>query len=804
MLDAKTKKIIDSARDILVGKLPAPNTQVEQITLAMLYKFMDDIDQETTEMGGEAIYFSKDFEKYSWREIMKKSYSSQQRMNLYVEALEKFYIHPNLPKTFKSIFKNATVPYRDPEVLTLFLNEIDSLNYEDSEVLGDAYEYLLNILGSQGDLGQFRTPRHIIDFIVEAVNPQKDDKILDPACGTAGFLISSYRHIINAKENQYLNYDDKKKILSNITGYDIEPSMVKIAEMNMYLHGCTEPDINEYDTLTSDDRWDDKFDVILANPPFMTPKGGINPHNKFSVKANRAEILFVDYIFEHVKSRGRGGIVVPDGIVSNAGKQSAAYKKLREFILSTNSIYSVVSLHPYVFKPYADVKTSIILFDKSIITDKVLFINVENDGKEKGERRRDIEKNDLPEALHLIKEYQNLLKNGENIEFESFDSKVINNIVDLDTIKKLSFILRGERYLVGKEISEKIDKYVLSDIVDKVSLKSDGTEIIYSVSKNKGFIASAEYFNEYYSVSTKGKYLKVNKGCFAFNPSRINVGSIAYFDSEEIGCISPMYKLFKIKDKFINIVNPYYLLAVLKSKIAQEFINNKTKGVRNAIDIDNLLEFEIAIPSEDKQIEIAQKMKTIYDMESQIGKYNYIVSLDEKWDKKEISELFDVSKGGIQISKNEEGQYKLVSTAEIVPSNYFEYDGEAICIPLISAKGHGVAQVGNIFYIKGKFCVGDILSCLVPKKDKNINVKFYYYLFNSYKDMYFKRLMTGTSNVGFTIDDLKGVLIPYPKKEEQDSIVTKGEPFEMIDNYFKTSQSEIIEQIDLDISKLYM
>ena len=194
MLNQKTKKIIDSARDILVGKLPAPNTQVEQITLAMLYKFMDDIDQETVEMGGNPIYFSGDYSKYSWREIMKKSVSAQHRMNLYVEALESFYIHPNLPNTFKQIFKNATVPYRDPEVLTLFLKEIDLLSYDDSEVLGDAYEYLLSILGSQGELGQFRTPRHIIDFMVDIVSPSKTDKILDPACGTAGFLISAYKY----------------------------------------------------------------------------------------------------------------------------------------------------------------------------------------------------------------------------------------------------------------------------------------------------------------------------------------------------------------------------------------------------------------------------------------------------------------------------------------------------------------------------------------------------------------------------------------------------------------------------------
>ena len=293
MSDTNTRTIIDSARDILVGKLPAPNTQVEQITLAMLYKFMDDIDRETEDMGGEKMYFSGDYEKYGWREIMKNSVSAQDRMNLYIEGLEKFFEHPDLPTLFKAIFKNATVPYRDPEVLTLFLREINRLSYDNSERLGDAYEYLLNILGSQGELGQFRTPRHIIDFIVKLVDPKKDERILDPACGTAGFLISSYKHIIEAAENKNLSYEKKKAILDNITGYDIEPSMVRIAEMNMYLHGCTNPKIKEYDTLSSDEYWGDKYDVILANPPFMTPKGGINPHNKFIVDANEQKFFLL-------------------------------------------------------------------------------------------------------------------------------------------------------------------------------------------------------------------------------------------------------------------------------------------------------------------------------------------------------------------------------------------------------------------------------------------------------------------------------------------------------------------------------
>ncbi len=416
MAKEKIQKAIDDLRDTIVGKIPMPNTQVEQITLALLYKFMDDMDYASVSLGGNATFFSEDYEKYGWKRIMSQSIGAQKRYNLYTEALEKFYSHPNLPDTFKSIFKNATVPYRDPETLTSFLKIIDrEFDYSDSEQLGEAYEYLLSILGSQGDLGQFRTPRNIIDFMVEIVDPKKDDTILDPACGTAGFLISSYKHILKNNteevEGDKLGFEEKKEILNNICGYDIEPSMVKIAEMNLFLHGAAEPKIHEYDTLTMDDRWNDKYDCILANPPFMTPKGGIKPHNKFGVKANKSEILFVDYIQSHLNTNGRAGIIVPEGIVF---QKSKAYRDLRINIIN-NSLICVISLPNGIFNPYSDVKTSILILDKKLSKEKkdILFVELTNDGYSLGKQRNKIDGNEIPDIIKCVNDY----KNGEEIKF---------------------------------------------------------------------------------------------------------------------------------------------------------------------------------------------------------------------------------------------------------------------------------------------------------------------------------------------------------------------------------------------------
>jgi type I restriction enzyme M protein len=271
-------------------------------------------------------------------------------------------------------------------------------------------------MDSQGDAGQFRTPRHIIDFIVQAVDPQKTDSILDPACGTAGFLISAYKHILaqNAKDGKdggSLTPDERAHIMDNIVGYDISPDMVRLSRVNMYLHNFSTPHIHEYDTLTSEDKWGEYYDVIMANPPFMTPKGGIMPHQRFSVQAKRSEILFVDYIAEHLLQNGRAGVIVPEGIIFQSGN---AYKNLRKMLVN-DYLYAVVSLPAGIFNPYSGVKTSILLMDRHLSqkTDSILFVKVENDGFSLGAQRKPNGKSDLPEAERAISEYKKAVLGGK-------------------------------------------------------------------------------------------------------------------------------------------------------------------------------------------------------------------------------------------------------------------------------------------------------------------------------------------------------------------------------------------------------
>jgi type I restriction enzyme M protein len=451
MLDTDTKRRIDTARDILVGKVPDPKSQVEQITIALIYKFMDDMDAEAEELGGKRKFFTKEYARYGWARLMDPAIGGHDRITLYGEGIDKMPENPGIPPLFRDIFKNAYLPYRDPETLKAFLKIIDEFRYDHSERLGDAFEYLLSVLGSQGDAGQFRTPRHIIDFMVEVMAPKKTDVILDPACGTAGFLISAYKHILrahtDAKGHSKLTPDDRGRLAKNFKGYDISPDMVRLSLVNLYLHGFTDPHIYEYDTLTSEERWNEFADVILANPPFMSPKGGIKPHKRFSIQAKRSEVLFVDYMAEHLTPTGRAAIIVPEGIIFQS---QTAYTDLRKLLVET-SLVAVVSLPAGCFNPYSGVKTSILILDKSLAkqANTVAFFKIENDGFGLGAQRRAIEKNDLPQVQAELAAYLAALRSGTSTDAVLTVSSTAQIVAKEKIAANGDYNLSAERYREG-------------------------------------------------------------------------------------------------------------------------------------------------------------------------------------------------------------------------------------------------------------------------------------------------------------------------------------------------------------------
>lgn len=609
MLDNITKKNIDDCRDVLVGKVPDPKSQIEQITLALIYKFMDDMDKEAVEkFKGKAKFFTGEYAKYGWRKLFDPSLSGQDMLSLYSEALEKLNTNPNIPELFRNIFKNAYLPYRDPATLKLFLKHINEFEYSHSEKLGDAFEYLLSVMGSQGDAGQFRTPRHIIDFVTACVNPQKNETVLDPACGTAGFLLSAYKHILNQNTEKRLGDklkpDDRKKLATNFVGYDISPDMVRLSLANMYLHGFSTPNIHEYDTLSSEDRWQETFDVILANPPFMTPKGGIRPHKRFGVQANKAEVLFTDYIAEHLNSNGRAGIVVPNGIVATT---QTAYKQLRK-ILVQDSLLAVISLPAGCFNPYSGVKTSILILDKKLATksNDILFIKVENDGFDLGAQRSPIEINDLPTALKILTDYKGSIE-GKN-EFDIARYKIEVTVTNKETLlQSPNILLTKDKFKSnGTNINSKFDIVKLESVC-KFKRGPFGGSLKKEIFVNEGYLVYEQYhainndfnFGRYFITETK--FQEMNG--FEVLPNDLliscsgTMGKIAIVpEKAKKGIINQaLLKLTPDTSK----INPKYLKRILESESIQSiyFRDQEGAAIQNVASVKVLKDIEIPLPS---------------------------------------------------------------------------------------------------------------------------------------------------------------------------------------------------------------
>ena len=631
MLDSITKKNIDNCRDILVGKVPDPKSQIEQITLALIYKFMDDMDREAVEVfKGNAKFFSGEYSKYSWRKLFDPSLSGKEMLDLYSEGLEKLETNPNVPELFRNIFKNAYLPYKDPATLKLFLKHIGEFEYSHSEKLGDAFEYLLSVMGSQGDAGQFRTPRHIIDFITSCLNPQKHETVNDPACGTAGFLLSAFKHILNTNTDKRLGDkltpDDRTKLAQNFVGYDISPDMVRLSLANMYLHGFSTPQVYEYDTLSSEDRWDETFDVILANPPFMTPKGGIRPHKKFGVQANKAEVLFTDYIAEHLNKNGRAGIVVPNGIVATT---QTAYKQLRKMLVD-DSLIAVISLPAGCFNPYSGVKTSILILDKGLAkkSDKILFIKIANDGFDLGAQRREHDKNDLPLALEALTAFKKSLSENRVFDQQTYDNLCLL-VVKEKILSTKDIGLSGDRYVEGKVSQTEFEIVKLSEITDF----KRGTSITKKnvLGGNIPVIAGGQQPAYFHNVSNR------ESGAITISSSGAYSGFISFHNY-------PIFAsdCFTITSNDEGILNNRFLYFLLKSK-QNEIYEMQEGGGQPHIYPKHFENWEFPLPPLEIQEQIVKEIegyqKIIDGAIMVVDNYKPTIIIKPEWEMVELGEI---------------------------------------------------------------------------------------------------------------------------------------------------------------------
>ena len=831
MLDTETKRRIDTARDILVGKVPDPKSQVEQITIALIYKFMDDMDAEVEELGGDRSFFADSFAKFGWGRLMSPTVGGHELLSLYSEGISTMPQNAGIPALFRDIFKNAYLPYRDPETLKSFLKVIDGFTYDHSERLGDAFEYLLSVLGSQGDAGQFRTPRHIIDFMVEVLRPQKGEVILDPACGTAGFLISAYKHILrsnlDAQGNSTLTPDEKGLMATNFKGYDISPDMVRLSLVNLYLHGFKSPQIVEYDTLTSEDRWNEFADVILANPPFMSPKGGIKPHKRFSIKAKRSEVLFVDYMAEHLSPRGRAGIIVPEGIIFQS---QTAYKDLRKMLVE-NSLVAVISLPAGVFNPYSGVKTSILILDKSLAkkTDKIAFFKVENDGFGLGAQRRAVEGDDLPFVLEKITNYELRITNGEEL-ITSEDDRVL--VVPKSRIAANGdYNLSGERYRETIKSNHSFPIASLGDL-SLFHVESGGTPKSEVEEFWNGGIAWATLVDlpatDFISQITTTKRTISDKGLKDSSAKMIPANSVIVSTRATIGRIAinriPIatnqgFKNVIIKD--LSRVIPEYLAFAI-TKLVPTMEAWATGGTFKEISKSKFCELQIPLPPIAIQKEIVTEIegyqKVINGARAVIDNYRPHIAIEPDWNLLTFVEApFEIIDGdrGINYPKKEDFSsdgYCVFLNTKNVRSDGFNFDDVEF-----------VSKEKDESLRKGKLCRGDVLlttrgtigntgyydnsvpfdhirinsGMLIFRPDENKlsgNYLFHFFQSKNFKDQR-DAIVSGAAQPQLPIRSLIDIKLPLPPLETQKAIVAEIEAEQALVN----ANRELIERFEKKI-----
>jgi len=448
-----------------------PITAIEQISYLLFMRRIDDADALEK---AKATFAEQEYKSiFQGNEDCRWSHFSQLDPDTMLELVSKkafpFIKNLNDPsQPYTRHMENAIFIINNSALLDEAVKAIDEI-FEDIKVQqdagqqfqdtqGDVYEYLINEIGSSGKNGQFRTPRHLIQFMCELIDPDWTDKICDPACGTGGFLVGAYQHIltkytspeeITEDENglkRFKKYGgdkiSKQEVWENLNektffGFDVDQTMVRIGLMNLMLHGIKIPQIENTDALSKkyDSQYQDgEYSVIMANPPFTgrIDKGGMS--DKLKIDGTQSELLFLVRISKMLRSGGKAAVIIPEGVLFGGSKNQ---KQTREILLKDNQLEAVISLPAGAFKPYTGVKTAILIFTKveedsqNYHTEKVWFYELENDGYSLDDNRKKLSENPLPVAIDAFKNRTTQTPIERTTQFYVPIEEIITNGLDL-------------------------------------------------------------------------------------------------------------------------------------------------------------------------------------------------------------------------------------------------------------------------------------------------------------------------------------------------------------------------------------
>ena len=466
MTDREFKAIIDELWNTFWSSgISNPISVVEQMTYLIFFKMFEEqenLEQKRAEKSGKIRKsFFEGKEELRWNNF--KQLAPDKMLKVYREK-----VFPLLEKINSSL-KDSVCLISKPSLLDTAVQTFDKMDFTDgNDRKGDIYEYMLSKLATSGQNGQFRTPRHIIDMMVNIMDPTPEDSICDPASGTSGFLCRANWHILSKNTSEdmkeispilgdKLSDADRKRLDEKVFyGREFDITMYRIGLMNLILHNIKPNNSKHQDSLSKDTQEEDKYTLILANPPFTgsLDSNDVDPHLTSIVKTKKTELLFLAKIMKMLQIGGRAAVIIPDGVLFGT---SNAHKTIRTKLLDQNQLEAVISMPSGVFKPYAGVSTAVLVFTKGGQTQKTWFYDMQNDGFTLNDNRTPIEENDIPD---IIKSFKNRY-NEDNT-----DKKAKHFFVDVDEIRNNGYDLSINKYkeIEYEEIQYEAPNKILADI----------------------------------------------------------------------------------------------------------------------------------------------------------------------------------------------------------------------------------------------------------------------------------------------------------------------------------------------------
>ena len=466
-MDTEIRNKIDRIWEYFwTGGITNPLSVIEQITYLLFIKGLDDIEikkEKDDVLLGIASSRTFDSEHQNCRWSIFKNYESGKMYKNMQENVFPFIksLGNSKNSSYAKYMEDALFQIPTPLILQKVITGIDSLEMKERDTKGDVYEYLLSKLSTAGTNGQFRTPRHIIRMMVDLMKPTSQDIIVDPACGSAGFLVEAGEYL---RENHKEIFNDKeeKEHFNNTMfyGFDIDPTMLRISAMNLMQHGIENPNIDYKNTIGNDNEDKNKFTLVLANPPF---KGSVDSEtiskDLLSItKTKKTELLFLALFLKILKTGGRVASIVPDGVLFGS---SNAHKAIRKEIIENHKLEAIISMPSGVFKPYAGVSTAIMIFTKTGQggTDKVWFYDMTADGFSLDDQRQPVKENDIPDIIERFNNRGSKEEQNHDRTEKSFfipKDEIVENDYDLSIHKYKEIILEKKEYENPKVILKRV------------------------------------------------------------------------------------------------------------------------------------------------------------------------------------------------------------------------------------------------------------------------------------------------------------------------------------------------------------